>query len=303
MNSCLYECHMTHARFAPRAHRFAYRIFLFALDLDELAEVHRKLHLFSLDAPNLYSFREKDYLPFAEALVAGTASQSCNQPRTLKQRVIAYAQDRGTDLTDGRVILVTLPRIAGTLFNPVSFYFCYDRTGAAVAVLAEVTNTFRERKVYFLPGHGPESSRRFRLRVPKYFYVSPFSDVDVEFDFDVGPLGAGLAVKIDDYTDNARTFSSTLAGGERPLTTYRIAWYGIKYPLLTLRIVAAIHWHALLLWLKGAPWFAKAARVADQRDVYRAHHSLATSTLPAALGSEAKSPTLVVTSFSALKLP
>ncbi len=278
MRSCLYECHVLHARFAPQAHRFLYRIFLFAIDLDELPELHRRLPWFSHNRANLYSFRDRDYFPVSEPLHPAAPATSGrglpDQARSLKARVVAYLAERGTDLKDGRVVLVTLPRVFGYLFNPVSFYFCYDPTGACVATLTEVTNTFREVKPYFL---GPETQRdgAFRLRVPKQFYVSPFSDVDVAFDFILRPPGERLAIQIDDYIGESRTLTSTLTGPQRALTGARLAWYTVKYPLLTLRIITLIHWHALILWTKRVKWYPKAARAADQRGLYRPHASLA----------------------------
>jgi uncharacterized protein len=296
MNSCLYECHVMHARFSPRRHRFLYRIFLFALDLDELETLHRRLPLFSLNRPNLYSFREPDYLPTGEKIhnaesSVGSSANPQSAIRNLKSRVLAYLATRGVDLTGGRVMLVTLPRVFGYLFNPVSVYFCYDLHGAPVAALAEVTNTFKEMKPYFL---GPDSldgeaapapssdlpspipgETTFRLRTPKHFYVSPFSDVDVAFDFTLRPPGDRLSVQIDDYIGPERTLTTTLAGPRRALTNARLAWFTLKYPLLTLRIIGLIHWHALLLWLKRVPWFAKSARAAEQRALFRPHASIA----------------------------
>lgn len=276
MTSCLYECRVLHHRFAPKAHRFEYRLFLFAVDLDELESLHRRLRLFSVNRPNLYSLRETDYLPVQEALhnaVAGPATPtSASQPQTLKARVLAYLAARGVDLTGGRVVLVTLPRVFGYLFNPVSFYFCFDRTGAPVTTIAEVTNTFREMKPFHVDE--PAGSGAFHRRVPKHFYVSPFSDVDVEFDFTLRVPGERLAVQIDDYVGGERTLTSALHGPRAELTDARLAWYTIKHPLVTLRVITLIHWHAFRLWLKRLPWFAKAARAADQRDLYRPHDSL-----------------------------
>lgn len=278
-----------HARFAPRAHRFVYRIFLFALDLDELDTLHRKLRLFSRNGRNLYSFRDHDFLPSHEPLhnpsrpPAETSHILYDKVPGLKARVVAHLAAHNIDLTGGRVLLVTLPRVLGYLFNPVSFYFCYDRSGAPVAALAEVTNTFREMKPYLLGpetrsasgGERPRDSATFRLRVPKHFYVSPFSDVDVSFDFQLRAPGDRLSVQIDDYVGAARTLTSTLAGPSRPLTDARLAWFTLKYPFITLRVIALIHWHALRLWLKQVPWYAKSARAADQRGLYRPHASLA----------------------------
>ena len=291
MNSRIYECSVMHARFIPKPHRFVYRIFMLAIDLDELPALDRRLHLFSVNAANLYAFREGDYLPTSELLHNPTSAPS-HQPApadALKARVLAFLVTRGVDLgPTGRIELITLPRVFGYLFNPVSFYYCYDSTGICVAAISEVTNTFREMKPYFL---GPDTRRvpiasslasdtrdssvSFHLRIPKNFYVSPFSDVDVAFDFNLRVPAAKLSVEIGDYVGTDRTLISTLTGPSRPLTDSRLAWFTLKYPLITLRIISLIHWHAFLLYLKKIPWFAKAARSADQRDLYRPHASLA----------------------------
>ncbi len=267
-----------HARFAPRTHSFLYRIFLFAIDLDEVETLHRKHALFSLNRGNLYSFRDQDFLPTSERLHNASTAPIENRKsklENLKSRVLSYAATHGVVLTGGRVVLVTLPRVLGYLFNPVSLYFCYDRHGAPACAIAEVTNTFKEMKPYFLgPDTQAAASGEFRVRVPKNFYVSPYSDVDVAFDFTLRTPGDRLSIQIDDYVAEQRMLTSTLTGPRRELTTARLAWFTLKYPALTLRIIALIHWHAFRLWLKRVPWFAKAARPADQRDLYRPHSSL-----------------------------
>lgn len=252
---------------------------MFAIDLDEIDRLHRKLPFFSVGRANLYSFRDRDFLPTGETPHRPTAENCHPTDETslgLKARVVAFLAGRGVDLTGGRVVLVALPRVLGYLFNPVSFYFCYDRKGVPVAALSEVTNTFKEMKPYFI---GAESARQasqgeFHRRVPKHFYVSPYSDVDVAFDFTLRAPGDKLSAQIDDYAGSERTLTSVLTGTRRELTGTRLAWFTVKYPLITLRIISLIHWHALLLWIKRVPWFAKAARPADQRDLYRPHPSL-----------------------------
>ncbi|MEY4938305.1 MAG: hypothetical protein RIQ93_40 [Verrucomicrobiota bacterium] len=281
-----------HARFHPKAHRFVYRLFLFALDLDELPALCSGLKLFSLGRRNVYSFRDGDYLPTggqphnADRPWAGPVPPTAAPALSLKERVSGFLAQHNIVLGDGRVMLVTLPRIFGYGFNPVSFYFCQDGVGRPLAAIAEVTNTFREVKPYCLrPDPVPGRAGEFRLRVPKQFYVSPFSDVDVEFDFVLRTPGDRLSVQIDDYVDGQRTLTSTLNGPRRTLTNARLAWFMLKYPLLTVRIIGLIHWHALRLWLKRAPWFKKSARAEDQRALYRPHGSLSVPASPAAGGA------------------
>lgn len=264
-----------HHRFAPKAHRFDYRLFYFAVDLDELPALHSRLRLFSFNRANLYSLRETDFFPTHEPLHNASAPTPAAAPVSLKQRLLTWLAARGVSAPDARITLVALPRIAGYLFNPVSFYFVFDRDGAPLTAIAEVTNTFHEMK----PFHVTErvDGRTFHLRAPKNFYVSPFSDVDVEFDFTLRAPAERLGIQIDDYVGGERTLISTLHGPRTELTDARLAWFTFKYPLLTLRVITLIHWHALRLWLKRLPWFAKAGRAADQRDLYRPHTSLASA--------------------------
>lgn len=253
---------------------------MFALDLDELDALHRGLRLFSFNRTNAYSFREKDFLPVGEPRHnVTTPATPAATPAGLKARVLVYLAGHGIDLAGGRVMLVTLPRVFGYLFNPVSFYFCYDRTGRPVASIAEVTNTFKEMKPFVL---GPETriGGTFSLRLPKYFYVSPFTDLDVSFDFTLHPPDERLSVQIDDYEAGRRTLTSALTGGRQTLTDARLAWFLVKYPFITLKVISLIHWHALRLYLKNIPWFAKAARPDAQRDLYRPHASIAREIKP-----------------------
>jgi uncharacterized protein len=283
LRSSLYECTVMHRRFAPTKHRFAYRIFMMAVDLDELGDLSRGFPLLSVNQRNLFSFLESDHLPTGEPLHNGAAPPATVPTCGLKERVLAFLRQRDVEIPGGRVILLTLPRVAGHLFNPVSFYFCYDAEGRPAAAIAEVTNTFHEVKPYFL---GPDSldgsdgTETFRSRIPKFFYVSPFSDVDVAFDFQLRAPGEDLTIRIDDYVGPDRTLASALTGRRRPFTGARLAWYAVKYPLITVKVIVLIHVHALLLRLKRVPWFAKASRPEDQRDLYRPHASLATPPRP-----------------------
>ena len=264
-----------HARFAPRRHRFAYRAFYLAVDLDELPALRNRFRLLSVDGRNLFSFNDRDFLPVAEP-VHNRRSESAFAVASgapLRERVEAVLASHGLSARGGRVELVAMPRMLGYLFNPVSFFFCYDRDGAPVATVVEVTNTFREIKVYVL-GPTTLSGGAFRLRVPKHFYVSPFSDVDVSFDFRLRPAGDMLDIRIDDYEDGQRTFTSGLTGSFRTLSDARLAWYLVAYPLLTARVIALIHWQAFRLALKRTPWYRKGARATTQYDLRRPHISV-----------------------------
>jgi DUF1365 family protein len=278
-HSALYEVSVLHERFAPRWHRFVYRLFYFAIDLDELEQLDRRLALFSVNRANLFDFREQDFLPTGDPLHNPTNSPppgpAVPAPASLKARALAFCAAHGADLGPrARVVLVTLPRVLGLRFNPVSFYFCFDSNGAPAAAIAEVTNTFHEVKPYFIPGAAAGGSC-FRLRTPKHFYVSPFSAPDLVFDFTLRVPAERLAVRIDTFTDRNCTVHSLLTGRRRELTNLALAWFLIKYPLVTLKIVALIRWEAFRLWAKRVPFFAKADRAAAQRDLHHPHPSIA----------------------------
>ncbi|MDX2185656.1 MAG: DUF1365 domain-containing protein [Opitutaceae bacterium] len=271
MRSGLVPCSVMHHRVLPRKHRFVYTLFMVACDLDDVQAFSRLRGLFGINRRGLFSLRERDYLPLNEvAYPTAEAQVSVPSGASLRERVSRFAAAHGVSLASGRVVLITMPRIAGYGFNPVSFYFCWQRDGRPAGAIAEVTNTFREVKPFWVPAvAGPGNV--FHVRTPKHFYVSPFSDVDVAFDFTFRVSDTRLQVQIDDYAGTTRTLTSVMRGQWRPLTASRLAWYAFKYPLLTAGVMARIHWHALRLYLKGVPWFRKASRASDQRGLFRPH--------------------------------
>ncbi len=242
-----------------------------ALDLDDLPALSQRSRFLGVNKRGLFSFHERDYLPLNEPAYPAPAAQVSVPPGlSLKERVVRFAAAHGVDIAGGRVLLLTMPRVFGYGFNPVSFYFCWDAQGRPAGAIAEVTNTFREVKPFFVPPL-PDAGATFHLRTPKHFYVSPFSDVDVAFDFTLRVDADSVRVQIDDFNGRTRMLTSILQGRWQPLATRTLAWFLVKYPLLTLLVMARIHWHALRLYVKGVPWFRKAARPADQRGLLRPH--------------------------------
>ncbi len=260
MNSCLYECRVMHHRLEPKESHFRYRIFMFALDLDELDGL--RVGGFSSNRWNLYSFRDRDHLTLPGM-----------EHASLRENLSVWLSARGIQLpVGGRILLVTLPRVLGYIFNPVSFYFCSDATGAPLCAVVEVGNTFGELKPYLLTA--PETDGSFQLLTPKHFYVSPFSALDLCFDFKLRVPAETLDIHIDDRNADRPVLLTALAGQRAPLTTARLAWLTLKYPLITLQVIALIHWHALLLWLRRLPWHRKGANTGLQRDIFRPHSSI-----------------------------
>jgi DUF1365 family protein len=268
IRSCLYECRVMHQRLKPARNRFEHGVFLLCLDLDELDSLGRSLRLFGRNRRKLYEFRDSDHLRFPTPGTAGDVKTSL--------RAWLAAQGQGLP-EDARVTLVTLTRVAGYIFNPVSFFFCQTATGEPLCAVAEVCNTFGELKPYLVPVDRTSTAAgavSFRVVVTKRYYVSPFSALDLSFDFRLRLPGERLEIAVNDVLGDETHLVSTLAGDRRPLTDRQLLRLTLRYPLVTLRVIVLIHWHALRLWWKGLPWHRKTDRRDLQRDVFRPHASL-----------------------------
>ncbi len=260
MTSCLYRCLIMHNRLEPKPHRFHYNVFMFYIDLDEVELLKKKFLLLSHNRFNFFNFKDKEHLQ----LPAGNPDTT----KSIKEHIIDHMQQNGIAWAGGKIMLLTNLNVLGYNFNPVSFYFCFDTAGQPVCAIAEVSNTFREMKPYLLDKDTLQQGR-YQLNTKKHFYVSPFIDHDTDFDFNLAIPNEKLNIKIDDYKDGKRFFISTLTGKRKALTNGTLFWYALRFPLITLRIIALIHWHALLLWAKKIPFHTKAANQHLQKDVYR----------------------------------
>lgn len=245
MNSCFYQGQVRHRRFAPRPHSFTYKLFYVFIDLDELDNVFRGKWFWSTRRVSLAWFRRTDYLgddniPLKQAVYDRVQQVTGNRPR-------------------GPVRLLTHLRYFGYIFNPVSFYYCYDKTGTNVeTIVAEITNTpWGERHSYVLDVSKDRlTGTHMRFEMDKDFHVSPFIPMDIHYDWRFNSPDKSLNVHMIDYHDGEKLFDATLRLKHKNITTKSCALMLATYPFMTAKVIAAIHWQALRLYLKRTPFFS-----------------------------------------------
>jgi hypothetical protein len=223
-----------HRRIKPRTHRFRYRGFWLLLDLDELAQTGFGLTVFSRNRFNLFSYHDCDH---------GDKSDT-----PLRKQIERNLSEAGIGFTNGSIRLLCMPRTLGYSFNPLSIYFCAHADGTPAAVVYEVHNTYGERHSYTIPA---KIGTSIHQSCNKAFYVSPFLDMDLRYNFSVSEPSDKLAVAIRASKCGETVMVATLAGERRPLTDAMLLRLFFAMPAITLKVIAAIHWEAVRLWLKG----------------------------------------------------
>ncbi|KQS41944.1 hypothetical protein ASG14_05760 [Pedobacter sp. Leaf194] len=234
---------------------------MFYIDLDELDLISEKLRWFSRNRFNLFSFKDAEHLQLP--------AENPDKTKSTRQHMEDYLKQNGVEGKDLKIKLLTNLNVLGYNFNPVSFYFCFDETEKPVCCVAEISNTYREMKLFFF-GQEELKGDVFKKITTKYFYVSPFIDHDDSFDFSLKVPGDKLEIKIDDLDKNGnKFFISTLFGKRQPLTNGALIGYFCSIPFIPLQIMGMIHWQALRLWLKKLSFHPKAKNPELQRNVYK----------------------------------
>jgi DUF1365 family protein len=240
MQSRIYKGWVEHRRVAPRPHRFRYQMFMMYLDLAELPALFDRVPCWSARRPAPAWFKRSDYLgpvalPLDEAVRALVAQRTGKRPQ-------------------GPIRLLTHLRYWGYCMNPVSFYYCFDSRGTRLeAIVAEITNTpWGERHQYVLQvGGGEERLKRFEF--DKNFHVSPFMPMDMQYRWCFSAPGERLFVNMQNMRGGERLFDATLNLRPAPITPGALLRLLAGYPVLTLKVIAGIHWQALKLWFKRTP--------------------------------------------------
>jgi DUF1365 family protein len=231
----LYAGRIAHIRHTPFRHRFDYRMYMMAVDLDRIDEVAENSKVFSHNKFGLMSLADKDH--------------GFRDGRSLRAYAQAALDGQGHGAYAAKIIFVTMPRLLGYAFNPISFYFCYDAAGELGAVLHQVKNTFGDQVGYLMPVTGPGVIRQ---SAPKKMHVSPFFDMQGGYRFALTPPDEKLTVSIQYVERTKKRMTATMVLEARPFTDASVLRLLAQMPLAPMKVMMAIHWQALKLFLRGA---------------------------------------------------
>lgn len=233
-HSALYTGTVRHSRLEPFRHSFKYRVFYGLFDIDELEVLDSELRWFSVGTWNLMGFDPADY---------GPADGS-----SLRNWVESNLRRAGVDLEGGRIRVLTFPRILGYVFNPLTIWYGYGPDDDLRGVIHEVRNTFGDRHSYVVSVNDGGMQHSFE----KELHVSPFNGMDQAYRFSLTRPGKRLAVAIEQMEDDRKVLTAGMALSRLQLTDRSLLRVFFAHPLVTLKVITAIHWEALKLWVKGA---------------------------------------------------
>ena len=234
-NSCIYIGSVIHKRFKPKKHFFKYNVFSLFLDLDEINELDQKILFFSYNKFNILSFFDKDH--------------GYRDGSSIKNWLIHVLQKKNISTINIKIKILCYPRIFGYVFNPLSVFFIYDADSNPIAILYEVKNTFGEQHTYVFKID--IKHKQIFNNCKKKFYVSPFMDLESKYFFKVLIPNKRLSVIIDQRDKEGKLLFASQDGKRIKLSSKNLLISYLKHPLMTLKIISAIHYEALKLWIKG----------------------------------------------------
>ena len=265
MNSCVYTGQIKHRRVEPRKNSFTYNVYFMYLDMDELEEMQEKLFLFSLNSWNIFSFFDKDHFKFLdykdekkklisrEKIKYNTAMY---KTKKTKERIRIMIDELGLDFELAKVYIMTNLRNFGYIFNPVSFYYCFDKAGKLRALFSEVNNTFHDQKMYYIEIDEPDAEIHSSIQ-KKNYYISPFTDLANTLHWNFSVPRDNILMKIDSLKNDKLELVTIMTGEKKDLSNAYLFFLQIRYPFYTLMIIFRIHYQALKLWWKKVPFNRK----------------------------------------------
>ena len=243
MNSCIYNGEVSHTRFRPVKHFLKYKTFSLFIDLDEMDKLDKIIPIFSINNFNVFSFYNKDH--------------GKRDGKPLKNWVIESLKRFKVKANVNKIKLLCYPRIFGYVFNPLSIFYCYEND-LLKAVFYEVKNTFNEQHTYIFKTKNNESIIQ---KCKKKFYVSPFMDMDTYYSFKLLKPNNKLFVSIKQTGKEGSILNALQIGKRKEFNFKQLIFNFFRYPLMTIKIIIAIHYEALLLWKKGAIYRSRIRKI------------------------------------------
>ena len=244
-NSCIYIGSVIHKRFKPKKHFFKYSVFSLFLDLDEINELDQQIPFFSYNKFNILSFFDKDH--------------GYRDGSSIKDWLIPILNKKNISTKNIKIKILCYPRIFGYVFNPLSIFFIYDTDSNPIAILYEVKNTFGEQHTYVFKIDIKD--KQISNNCKKKFYVSPFMDLESKYFFKVLIPSERLSVIIDQRDKEGKLLFASQDGERVRINSKNLLISYLKHPLMTLKIISAIHYEALKLWIKGVKLVKKNLKI------------------------------------------
>ena len=244
MTSSIYNGTVIHKRFKPKIHFFKYKVFSLLIDLSELDILDKKINFFSYNKFNLISFFDKDH---------GERDGS-----SLIKWVKKNLRDNQINSENIRIKLLCYPRILGYVFNPLSVFYVYNNDEKLISILYEVKNTFGEQHTYIFK---VENNNLLQHNCVKKFHVSPFIEMDCNYFFRILKPAEKISVIIDQYQSNEKILYASQDGKRTEFTSSELIKSYLKHPLMTFKIISAIHFEAFKLWIKGLRFIKKRLKI------------------------------------------
>ena len=250
-NSCIYSGFVTHRRFKPKRHFFTYKIFSLLIDLKEIENLGKEIKFFSHNKFNILSFYDADHGPRDGSSLANWVKS------TLAEAKI--------NIGSGTIKLLCYPRFFGYVFNPLSIFYCYDENLQLKAILYEVKNTFNEQHTYVFSASS--SSNLILHKCDKKFYVSPFMEMKTFYNFRLMNPAKILNVFIKQGDREGTLFTACQIGKKVEMNSKNLFFQFIKHPLMSFKVILAIHFEALRLWIKGVKFVKRKIKIKNNLSI------------------------------------
>ena len=244
MTSSIYNGTVIHKRFKPKIHFFKYQVFSLLIDLSELKILDQKISFFSYNSFNLISFFDKDHGDRDGSSLIEWVKKNLKENKIISENI--------------KIKLLCYPRIFGYVFNPLSVFYVYDKNEELISILYEVKNTFGEQHTYIFK---VENNNLLQHNCEKKFHVSPFIEMDCNYFFRILKPTDKISVIIDQYQSNEKILYASQDGIRRDFTSSELIRSYLKHPLMTFKIIIAIHFEAFKLWTKGIRYIKKKLKI------------------------------------------